>query len=489
VMKKEKLGRNDPCHCGSGLKYKKCHFEADLKEGKVYYKQAVQVPTSKATLDENTLDFISYLREIFGIVFDSKKGVGAVLGEVTKEKVRSLYETLPIYFPHKASFRDICFDISNQSFSGLYWGTPDINSIASYLARYTLYTPNTIITNPFCDLMIYHRDASPIDRPEAWMQVTMNQALFLVSIEPWIKEGIISVLPPLRWFDPEFFDKELVKVSERRVNSYNESEKKRLMSSIYIEMLKKFRPEHVDSFLRLSIEDSMPPGFLKAAQDLVEIEYKRNPIRYAWNVPPEGYSSILKTGSGNSLESAMFTADLCDAYILFGEEHYRHEYDMAIEMAGGIQDDSLTQMSRAFADLEFSFLNAVRLDFVLSLRKDGRLARLRNFLIKVWDKTSLLENIGHKNLYKIFKDELEEQYEDYKREWADITTTLNHNITSTVIGSGIAVLSGQIGFKVAGGGVAAFGIKQLLEAYDKRRKQKRLPLGIFLDLEKQNKKK
>ena len=182
-MKKEKIGRNDPCHCGSGLKYKKCHFEADLKEGKVYYKQAVQVPTSKATLDENTLDFISYLREIFGIVFDSKKGVGAVLGEVTKEKVRSLYETLPIYFPHKASFRDICFDISNQSFSGLYWGTPDINSIASYLARYTLYTPNTIITNPFCDLMIYHRDASPIDRPEAWMQVTMNQALFLYQLQ------------------------------------------------------------------------------------------------------------------------------------------------------------------------------------------------------------------------------------------------------------------------------------------------------------------
>ncbi len=21
----EKIGRNDPCHCGSGLKYKKCH--------------------------------------------------------------------------------------------------------------------------------------------------------------------------------------------------------------------------------------------------------------------------------------------------------------------------------------------------------------------------------------------------------------------------------------------------------------------------------
>ena len=24
-----KLGRNDPCHCGSGQKYKKCHAPAD----------------------------------------------------------------------------------------------------------------------------------------------------------------------------------------------------------------------------------------------------------------------------------------------------------------------------------------------------------------------------------------------------------------------------------------------------------------------------
>jgi len=27
-----KLGRNDPCHCGSGKKYKKCHAAADAAE-------------------------------------------------------------------------------------------------------------------------------------------------------------------------------------------------------------------------------------------------------------------------------------------------------------------------------------------------------------------------------------------------------------------------------------------------------------------------
>lgn len=28
-MTAAKTGRNDPCHCGSGLKYKKCHATAD----------------------------------------------------------------------------------------------------------------------------------------------------------------------------------------------------------------------------------------------------------------------------------------------------------------------------------------------------------------------------------------------------------------------------------------------------------------------------
>ncbi|MCB0012987.1 MAG: SEC-C domain-containing protein, partial [Anaerolineales bacterium] len=28
----EKVGRNDPCYCGSGLKYKKCHMAEDKEK-------------------------------------------------------------------------------------------------------------------------------------------------------------------------------------------------------------------------------------------------------------------------------------------------------------------------------------------------------------------------------------------------------------------------------------------------------------------------
>jgi len=29
ASRRDKIGRNDPCHCGSGLKYKKCHASQD----------------------------------------------------------------------------------------------------------------------------------------------------------------------------------------------------------------------------------------------------------------------------------------------------------------------------------------------------------------------------------------------------------------------------------------------------------------------------
>jgi len=485
-MKREKLGRNDPCHCGSELKYKKCHLEADLREGKIFFKEKIQAPTNKATLDKNTLDFISDLKESFGIEFDSEKDVGIVLGEVTREKVKRLYETVPIYFPHGSSFREICFDISRQAFNGFYWGNPNINSIASYITRYALYTPNIIIANPFCDMMIYHSDASPIDRPEAWLQIAINQALFLVSIEPWIKEGIITVLPPFKWFEPKIFNEEIVPLADKRMKSYDKSVMKRLMSTTFIQALKKFPPDQIESFLKLAMRGEVSPVFLKATQEISRIEYLKNPIRYNW-LYGEG-SSILKFGEGNNIESVILTSNLCNSYILFGEKNFRLLYDIAIEKTDEIQESSLTELSRAFADLEFSFLNAVRLDFVLGLRKEGRLIGLRKFLIKLWDQASSQDLFGRKNLYQIFKDELEGQYEDYKKEWADIKNTLKRNMANIVIGSGAAILSGQVGFKVAGGGIAAFGIEQLWKSYSKRKKQERLPLGVFLNLEKKAKK-
>ena len=44
------LGRNDPCHCGSGKKYKQCHLAADEQKAREARKKAEDAaPTEPAS--------------------------------------------------------------------------------------------------------------------------------------------------------------------------------------------------------------------------------------------------------------------------------------------------------------------------------------------------------------------------------------------------------------------------------------------------------
>jgi len=181
------------------------------------------------------------------------------------------------------------------------------------------------------------------------------------------------------------------------------------------------------------------------------------------------------------------TAHLTGSHLLFGENSFRLQYDLAVKDEKDEAQNSLNDFSRAFAELDFSFLNAVSLDFALGLRKDGKLADFRKWLINVWDKISSRDYANRANLYGSLKDELQGQYADYKTEWAGIDKALLKNLTTAAIVGGTTVLTGQIGFKVAAGGIAAFGINELHSAFSKRQDLKRLPLGIFLNLEKKAK--
>lgn len=47
------IGRNDPCHCGSGKKYKKCHLEKDEKaDRKKREKEALNMAKTAAKEQE-----------------------------------------------------------------------------------------------------------------------------------------------------------------------------------------------------------------------------------------------------------------------------------------------------------------------------------------------------------------------------------------------------------------------------------------------------
>lgn len=58
-----KIGRNDPCHCGSGEKYKKCHLEKDANEA-ASKSSVLDLPDRRAL--EGNLSSLASLQAMFG---------------------------------------------------------------------------------------------------------------------------------------------------------------------------------------------------------------------------------------------------------------------------------------------------------------------------------------------------------------------------------------------------------------------------------------
>lgn len=484
-MEERELSRNDPCHCGSGKKYKRCHLQDDLNSGRrfIYTGFPIEPLTDVDSLRKNTLDFIDCLKGDLGISFNKTKQTGIVAGDISDGAIKRTYGRMPYFFPHDAPYDRICSSISQRQVSGFYWGSSDVNQIASHLLRYALYTPHIIISNPFCDMMRYHMDASPLEKPGAWRQLVVNKAIFLVSMEEWIREGIVIVLPPLKWTNWDLFNSEIKAVSQRRFDGMSKDQHQEAMAHSLMDFARGMHPDDLGWFIETYMKDA--PNELKMlVRTLAKESFTSNPIRYQWAKSAE--PQIIGTGTGNTLESAVFTSSLTGSYLLFGEDHFRRQYKSAQQTNVVEKTDDLTLLSSAFGQLEFTFLNAVELKFALELRQDGKLSRMRKYLHELWCQVSSVSGIERLSVDAAFRDELEDQYQEYKREWREIQKSIMRNTIVGVAEAGLATLSGNLQFSVAAAGLAAFSLKELMGKYTDRKSHERLPLGIFYELEKRS---
>ena len=462
------FGRNDRCHCGSGKKYKHCCLAKDQAQGRrlVVGNAPITPLTNLESLRQNTLDFINCLRGDLDIHTDHQSGIGVFRGEIEDSAVQRTFNRLPYFFPHDAKYEQVYRDIAAAGTSGMYWGSRNVNCISDYLARYALYTPQIIVANPFCDRMLYHLDRSPVDHPAMWKQVVANRAMFLLSIEPWIREGVIIVLPTLKWTEWKFYDEQIRVLAKKRIGSFTPEQDSRLRMQSFFDFATSLDPQTLEKFISTYMADA-PPIIVDELRRRVQSEFADSPARYAWMVNEK--DQITSQGPGNNLEATIYQADLCKSYLLFGERDYRDEYEFSLQNAGSlIPNDGLTQVSKAFASLTFSFLNHVDLDFVLGLRKDNRLASLRAFLHRTWSQATTIEGIERLNADSAFKEALEAEYEQYKKEWGGIQKKLGLTAGASVVGAAVSVLTGQFGLSVALGGLAVFKLQELLKSKHER---------------------
>jgi hypothetical protein len=122
-------GRNDPCPCTSGRKYKKCHERVTL-EHKGGAQQYSQLSVRDLVLRE-----IRAFKEIFGVKLTEtevhiRENIADSDVQLFVERAKNMWNSQPDLLSHMPNKEDM-------KFRALYYGFPDMFSTVNLIARYT----------------------------------------------------------------------------------------------------------------------------------------------------------------------------------------------------------------------------------------------------------------------------------------------------------------------------------------------------------------
>ena len=117
------LGRNDPCWCGSGLKYKKCHLDFDNKIATYAYK-GFEVPDFESIRTIKELEGIRASAKINTAVLDmvaQKIHVGMSTGEIDRliHDFTISHGAIPADLNYEGYPKSVCTSINNEICHGI----------------------------------------------------------------------------------------------------------------------------------------------------------------------------------------------------------------------------------------------------------------------------------------------------------------------------------------------------------------------------------
>jgi hypothetical protein len=474
-----KIGRNDPCSCGSGKKYKKCCLNKQIG-------LEVSQPSQRSIKERNIILYNAIL-DIFG--FYKGKTWDDVRREMTDDQVRELYKVFAWLWPPKTDVMSLLPEPSNK-LRGFYMGetNPSLNSVLKNIVRYSLYTDEVLVVNPFFSPWTLASEFNPIDNPSNYKQDTLEMIAFLFRISPWIESGFVNLIP-----NPIDYDSDL------RTNVWGMAQKRWKDQKLELskETLAEIEPKGKESFkkfmyrlpkdkLAVTIKRAIPSISDKALIEQIEyVQRMRHNDRMLLDqeVPEGGELQIMRYGA--NLELGLYIGQATGSYL------YTNNNQQWSEILSTANNDSgpevWSPLTKSFQGLEFNFLNNIDPVFINRLKEEGRLESFRNFLRKLWVEIGDSKSIKDINdLARTFDDELQEEYGKAKEEWSKIDKDLVKWITGS--GGLSAIISGGMNWQIPALGFCIGGVGKLLEArIDRKNYKNNVPMAVFLDLEKKNK--
>jgi len=466
-----KFRRNSPCPCGSGKKYKHCHY------GKPF------LPSRDLSLLARNRILLTAALDIFG--FAKGRSWADFKRNISGKEIREFYEVQAGLWMPDTNWAQIIPGPDGR-LRALYLGDIRPELIPENLIRFSLYTDEILVVDPFHNPWRLQAEYNPIDNPDQFKTDTLKLIYFLSQMDPWIRSGIVKLIPDPGDFYPGLKMETWRLAEARRAGQPLDPGDLEDGRRVGFEELRRVLLARPAEEIVKSIEESGERLTEKQKKELLSYarrELRNDPI--AWEQPLTEQHQLMVMRSGANLETALLIAQITGAF------PYTNMSTRWTELMSA--HEKLTETARvwspltkAFQGLEFRFLNNVDISFAQSIREDGRLETFRAFLRRLGrDAIDLTEPSVIENYVRDRKDELVSEYRKAQAEWDKIDQAFLKWASTGLVGS---LIGGHMWPDISSLAAAtATTVSQLIFRYLKQQQFRKVnPMSVFIDLSRRN---
>jgi hypothetical protein len=472
-------GRNAPCYCGSSDKFKDCclpRFHSATKQGE-----------AALPLHERNTLLLEAIHNIFDL--PATPSESDFRGKFSTERVAELYEYIGSLWPKETDVYELLPDVG-EALTGYFLGEARPEDLLRNVLRLSLYVDHLFVLDPFLKPWRIQDKYRPTLHPEQHRWVTLRLVLWALELEPWIRSGVITIIPDPFDFDDVFIPFALNAAQSRPLPRVDPRELARLSKNQRDEMFGFWLSLPERYLAGVAREQGASEAEIKGVSKYLAEVRRLSPFPDL----PQGEqrrSQLYNLDIGGPIEDALLICQLTGAFPYTDLQTRQQQLD---RFAQGLPSESniWTPLSTAFTALDFRFLNNIDLKYVDDLRHQDRPSMMRSYLRRLW-RTVVSDSEITDAIVRDFTDELAEQYRIALEEWRSIETAATANAARTAIGSLAALfLLDSPSTLVAGRfapfiPAAGFAAASLVDWWQKHRALKTLrntvPLSIFIELE------
>lgn len=480
-----KIGVNASCPCGSGRKYKKCCL------GKVEWEKLSHSSLSAVapylSLRGKNLAFIDALAD--ALLLDKTElpaDYPSFKRAFTPAAVRKISMAVADVWPGGKDL-DRILQAERPSTAGLYVGTMEPGQLTQGIVRHTLYSDRLLVPDPFMDPRRVTPRFNPLEHPEMHRSSVLRWTVLWLELSPWIEAGLVGFIRTPGDFDP-VLDRESMRVSRARFDAHPELAEAleavdpEVAMESYNRQMKLGTP---DAVIRHQAKRANPSwGEAEIDEFLAYVQYQRDVDPYFIEPLQAGNGGeLLHISSGANYEMAKLTAARADAFLV--TDLTPRWLEMKIDRSQNATVEQWSPFAKAFSEVDFPFLENVPLESALSIRTDGHLAGMRDFMRRVWRAAAPGEPYSE-GAAESLAAELREKLNEASLEWNVINRDLVRNAGGAVVAAmGSVPVVGTAQAEWVWGAVAAAGALNLFLTGSKRKDHAiKYPAGFLLKLER-----